>query len=101
MLARKRIVQASKLSGSKKEAGVLEVEDDYQMGWSLPTEITLYILSFLNMKALCVMDQVTSWLHPLCCVDELWEPLIFNPHSPVYNLCFAPISKDTIDPAKT
>ena len=45
-------------------------------GWPLPSEITLHILSFLRIKDLCVLDQVASFFHNLCELDELWLPFV-------------------------
>ena len=42
----------------------------------IPSEITVTILSFVSMKELCVLDQVSSWLHRLSCLDELWRSFV-------------------------
>jgi hypothetical protein len=47
--------------------------------WQLPSEITLHILSFLGIKDLCVLDQVASFFHQLCELDELWLPFVSGP----------------------
>jgi len=42
--------------------------------WPTPSEITVVVLSYLDIKALCNMDQVSSFFHRFCVLDELWLP---------------------------
>jgi|ThiBiot_500_plan_2_1041550.scaffolds.fasta_scaffold96420_2 hypothetical protein len=44
--------------------------------WPLPTEITVVVLSYLDINAMCKMDQVSSFFHRFCVLDELWLPLV-------------------------
>lgn len=76
-------MQKSNKKKGTNTAGTNSNEGDKHCEWmNLPQEVTLHILSFLNIKDVCRMSQVASWLHSLCCVDELWSSLLFNRSSP-------------------